>query len=66
MVIYGTSVIKIRNQQMGQNLRLVIFSFVYFSLLSFFLCYQEIDSTGKASEACPKAPFPTLPHTALG
>ena len=60
MVIYGTSVIKTRDQQMGQNRRLVLFSFIYFFLLSFFLCYQENDSSGEASEVYLKAPLSNL------
>jgi len=65
MVIYRTSV-KIRDQQMGQNLRLVLFSFIYFFLLSFFLSYQESDSSGEASEVYLKASLSNLaPDSAI-
>jgi hypothetical protein len=60
MVIYRTSVIKIGDQQKGQNLRLVLFSFIYFFLLSFFLCYQEIGSSDSASEVYLKARLSNL------
>jgi len=51
---------------MGQNLRLLLFSFIYFFLLSFFLCYQETDSSGEASEAYVKAPISNLaPDSAI-
>jgi hypothetical protein len=45
---------------MGQNLRPVLFSFIYFFLLSFFLCYQEIDSSGEDSEVYLKTHLSNL------